>query len=838
WESYLWTAPELLRASAFEHAVKGTQKGDAYSFGIILHEILTRQGPFHLIENPSEQSAKDVVERVAYGYEPYRPSLENVECQNYVLETLRLCWAEQPEQRPDFRHGIRQRMKPMFSEIMKRNIMDHMMLMMEKYQNQLEDLVEERTAELRDEKKRTETLLHRMLPKTVARQLILGNDVEPESYDSVTIYFSDIVGFTNISGESTPMQVVNFLNKLYTLFDCIIRKYDVYKVETIGDAYMVVSGLPIRKGNQHAGEIATMALHLLAAVHHFEIPHRPNDKLKLRIGLHTGSCVAGVVGKTMPRYCLFGDTVNTASRMESNGLPLKIHCSEATKTALEELTGYTLEDRGVLSIKGKGDMHTFWLLSKEGCVFDDTSFEPVDEPAIFGPTRQPANNVRLRPNSSQFALNRESALSLQKDSSTAFLKRLVERARGPMTCSVQALPDVPSPITPGLSSGAIFFSNANGGSVSVNHPNSSALTPPTSEKICRPQSFRGLNDLPILAEETSSLLPSPRVVDENAEFFSKPTDQQRLIQQLQEQQQQQQQQPSKEKFKSGKRYRKQRSRSSRRSEIVLPNGMRPSALLQPMRKRSLSLPDGDVFDDQIELMSGDMLDHAFTAPLMVDSGYCAQTTAPPSSDNSPFDQNSLLDMLASHERDRDRGRPFVGSSSTGHMRPVVWDMDGTPMSTQTTSSVSSRLTLDGRDLPSREWTEPCPPTPTKGNPPPRKRSLSCGDNLSAVQNGFDDANDRTYLISATDHSSNPCSPQVKPMMGHKRSRRERKSVISLQTEDLLAKKPFWHPSLRDRSPGGSFNRIFRRLTQTINDAEAAPVADRGNRQDYNPLSVV
>lgn len=135
----------------------------------------------------------------------------------------------------------------------------------------------------------------------MAEQLKWGETVEAESFDSVTIYFSDIVGFTSLSAISTPLQIVDMLNDLYTCFDSIIGNYDVYKVETIGDAYMVVSGLPIRNGDKHAGQIASMALHLLSAIQNFEIRHRPGERLKLRIGIHTGPCVAGVVGLKMPR---------------------------------------------------------------------------------------------------------------------------------------------------------------------------------------------------------------------------------------------------------------------------------------------------------------------------------------------------------------------------------------------------------------------------------------------------------------------------------------------------------------------------------------------------------
>lgn len=113
--------------------------------------------------------------------------------------------------------------------------------------------------------------------------------------------------------------MVTFLNKIYKLFDARIECYDVYKVETIGDSYMVASGLPVPNGNKHISEIASMALDLLSGSSLFKIPHRMSEKLRIRSGIHTGPVVAGIVGSKMPRYCLFGDTVNTASRMESTG---------------------------------------------------------------------------------------------------------------------------------------------------------------------------------------------------------------------------------------------------------------------------------------------------------------------------------------------------------------------------------------------------------------------------------------------------------------------------------------------------------------------------------------
>ncbi|CAK6984233.1 atrial natriuretic peptide receptor 1, partial [Scomber scombrus] len=158
--------------------------------------------------------------------------------------------------------------------------------------------------------------------------------------------------------------VVNLLNDLYTCFDAIIDNFDVYKVETIGDAYMVVSGLPVRNGKLHGREVARMSLALLDAVKNFRIRHRPDQQLKLRIGIHSGPVCTGVVGLKMPRYCLFGDTVNTASRMESNGEALKIHVSEATRLVIEEFSSFQLQLRGEIEVKGKGRMRTYWLLGE------------------------------------------------------------------------------------------------------------------------------------------------------------------------------------------------------------------------------------------------------------------------------------------------------------------------------------------------------------------------------------------------------------------------------------------------------------------------------------------
>ncbi|VVC90833.1 unnamed protein product [Leptidea sinapis] len=190
--------------------------------------------------------------------------------------------------------------------------------------------IEISTQKLVAEKQKSDLLLSRMLPIPVLRRLRAQKTVPAE------------------------------------MFDDKITQYNVYKVETIGDAYMVVSGLPQRNGNLHASEIADMSLALMRCLEGAKVPHRPEELLRIRAGVNTGPCVAGVVGTTMPRYCLFGDAINTASRMESTGEAMKIHISPSTKAALDEIGDYEMKSRGFVDIQGKGVMETYWLVGKKG----------------------------------------------------------------------------------------------------------------------------------------------------------------------------------------------------------------------------------------------------------------------------------------------------------------------------------------------------------------------------------------------------------------------------------------------------------------------------------------
>ncbi|XP_062582692.1 atrial natriuretic peptide receptor 1-like [Saccostrea cucullata] len=356
----LWTSPERLRFRTLQ-SPGNYQQSDMYSLAIVMHELFERNGPFG-VETIQLQPI-EIIERLK-GPDAisFRPKFETNGCPRKLQALISKCWDVNPETRLTLKE-LKKSIK-ISTDVKAENFFDNLLNRMEQYATNLEDLVEERTSKYLHEKRRAEDLLYQLLPQSIAHQIQCQGFVEPESFESVTILFTDIVQFTAISSESSPLQIVEMLNDLYSSFDDIITSYDVYKVETIGDAYMCASGLPQRNVYHHA-EMAKLSISIMRTVNKFKIRHRPRKKLELRAGIHSGPCVAGVIGVKMPRYCLFGDTVNTASRMESTGEASKIQVSGSTATLLKDSPDVHLSTRGEIFIKGKGVMLTYWLEWRE-----------------------------------------------------------------------------------------------------------------------------------------------------------------------------------------------------------------------------------------------------------------------------------------------------------------------------------------------------------------------------------------------------------------------------------------------------------------------------------------
>lgn len=194
--------------------------------------------------------------------------------------------------------------------------------------DKLKSSIEEANIEVNKERQKNIELLQLIFPADIAKRLWLGDDIDAKTYSDVTLLFSDIVGFTRICSTATPLQVVTMLEKLYRRFDEFCGYFDVYKVETIGDAYCVASGLE-RQGDYEAHRVAWMGLSMINACKNYNT-HLGED-IQMRIGLHTGTVLAGVVGRKMPRYCLFGHNVTIANKFESGSVACKVNVSPTTK---------------------------------------------------------------------------------------------------------------------------------------------------------------------------------------------------------------------------------------------------------------------------------------------------------------------------------------------------------------------------------------------------------------------------------------------------------------------------------------------------------------------------
>lgn len=210
--------------------------------------------------------------------------------------------------------------------------------------------------QLEQERQKSEMLLLNILPAPISKRLKQGEDIIADSFAQVTVLFADIVDFTELSATWSPVQIVSLLNQIFSCFDDLVDAYHLEKIKTIGDNYMIVGGIPQYR-EDHAHAVASMALDMMREIRRIgELYEMP---LRMRMGISSGPVVAGIIGKKKFAYDLWGDTVNTASRMEANSLPDRIQVNEATYSLLK--SEFLFEQRGLIEIKGKGKIPAYFL---------------------------------------------------------------------------------------------------------------------------------------------------------------------------------------------------------------------------------------------------------------------------------------------------------------------------------------------------------------------------------------------------------------------------------------------------------------------------------------------
>jgi len=339
----LWMAPELLRGDS-----KNTAASDVYSFGIILYEVYSRKDPFEGedvaavlrdVANPRINKRPPANPRINK-----RPPVPSA-CPVKVAAIMTDCLAGDPKNRPTVEE-IDLRLKRLSVENVEPGEM-HLSHQARKHLNA----------------RRGEDLISKMFPKHIADQLRQGRKPEPESKEMVTVFFSDIVGFTDLSSKLPAEKVSDMLDRLYLKFDALADKHDIFKIETIGDAFIGVTNL-VKDQIDHTKRIAEFAVDAVAAANNTPISLDDPSLgcVVIRAGFHSGPVIASVVGSRLPKYTILGDTVNCASRMESNSLPGRIQCTERSARILaKQCPSIPISPRGDIHIKGKGDMTCFWI---------------------------------------------------------------------------------------------------------------------------------------------------------------------------------------------------------------------------------------------------------------------------------------------------------------------------------------------------------------------------------------------------------------------------------------------------------------------------------------------
>jgi class 3 adenylate cyclase len=243
--------------------------------------------------------------------------------------------------------------KPISPAIVKKRVKNHLEL------KRLHDQEKAYLKQIEREKEKLDLLLANILPDSIADQLKECQNVIAESFAEITVMFIDLVGFTELSGQIPAVKLVLILNEIFSTFDSLAEKHKLEKIKTIGDSYMVVGGLLPEQKN-HAEIIADMALDIIDVIARYEGPD--GESFNIRIGINTGPVIAGVIGKKKYSFDLWGETVNIASRMESQGEAGRIQVTESTYQLIS--SKYHFEKREPIDVKGKGEMQTYFILGK------------------------------------------------------------------------------------------------------------------------------------------------------------------------------------------------------------------------------------------------------------------------------------------------------------------------------------------------------------------------------------------------------------------------------------------------------------------------------------------
>ncbi|XP_055348151.1 atrial natriuretic peptide receptor 1-like [Paramacrobiotus metropolitanus] len=359
---FFWTAPEVLR-----HECPPSQLTDVYSLAMILYEILLAKQPYqndHGIDPHEILRALTRNSGILRNEPILRPSFTNQELQPEWIDLIEHCWDENPFRRPDLRHlrhAVHHIMDSMDLKCGRLSYGENVLQRFLLYSSQLEQEVSNRTAMLFTEKAKYDRLLEEMLPRTLVLRLQRGEAVTPEVYDSVTISFSSLDGMAEPLSRATPCELILVMNHFFEVLDTATAGLVVHKVRTAGDLYMMACGIPDVSHMEHAREMCLISQKMQ---HLFEASGREDiNLLQLRIGIHTGSCAAGVIGGNRPRYYLFGEAVKTASQMCQYGEGDRIHLSQTTADVLlDNFPHFHIVPRGRIAIHNRKRVLTYWLL--------------------------------------------------------------------------------------------------------------------------------------------------------------------------------------------------------------------------------------------------------------------------------------------------------------------------------------------------------------------------------------------------------------------------------------------------------------------------------------------